>query len=669
VLTTSIVQTLFSSLKTLIISCILIGAISFQGFAQSPQQWKKHGDKSLEENDIYGAVFYYKKALEADSISLDLWMDYALAQRLSNNYQQAALAYSHVYNDPYRTKHDIALYWWAKMQQNLGEYEDAAHNFKNFENYHSVRGSKEQKDAKMQTKACIWAMKHLNDTSVKDLRNFGVDLNSSYAEFGGSLINDSTLIYSSLQYNKKDSSLKLAKSELNNRVMLYKAVKRDSIWFDEGPLDSLINVKGKHTANAMWSANKQWLLYSSCDNYNQCAIYYSELVNGDFTPPEKFSESINLEGFNTTQPYLTEFNDKLTLFFVSNRPQGQGGLDIWYSQYNNRLMGFTFPRNMGRKVNSPGNEISPFFLKDSSRLYFSSNYHMGYGGYDVFSSSVTSLRSARPPKNLGLLVNSSANDMYYATYPADSLSFITSNREGGIKLKNATCCNDIYYFKHEPMAVPDTVVDSVETIPVVETIEELNNYLPVLYFHNDRPDPRSWKTTTKKSYLVSYNDYLGMKKHYLKEYTKNKTGIERDSAIYRLDNFFKTKIEKGIEDFDLFMDLLFVQLERGKSVLITIKGYASPLAKSDYNINLTQRRIQSLINYLYEYKNGELKAYLDGTAANGGKITFEKIPYGESKTSRTTSDDLSDKINSVYSPDAMEERRIEILHIESQNNN
>ena len=130
-----------------------------------------------------------------------------------------------------------------------------------------------------------------------------------------------------------------------------------------------------------------------------------------------------------------------------------------------------------------------------------------------------------------------------------------------------------------------------------------------------------------------------------------------------MDRFFKGKIELGIEEFDLFMDLLFVQLEAGESLLITIKGYASPLAKSDYNINLTQRRIQSLINYLYEYKNGELKPYIEGNAPNGGKIEFERIPYGDSKASGKTSDDLSDKVNSVYSPEAMEERRIEILHV------
>jgi hypothetical protein len=634
--------------------------------AQSPKQWSKYGNQAVDEGDINGAVYYFKKAVQADSSNLESWMSLGRAYRLNNDYKAAAMAFSHVYNDPYRTRYDEALYWWAKMQQNLGEYEEAAHNFHNYENYHATRGSFEQKDAKNQYKACLWALKHLNDTLVKGLHNLGVELNSSYAEFGGTLLNDSTLIYSSLQYNRKDSSLKLSKKEMGNRVMLYKAIRRDSVWYDEGPLDTLINQKGNHIANAFWCEEKKWLVFSVCPSYSSCKLKYTEMINGEFTTPELFSESINMEGFNTTQPYLETISGKLTLFFVSDRPQGQGGLDIWYSQYNPRLKGFTYPRNMGRRINTPGNEITPFYLADSNRLYYSSDYHMGYGGFDVFSSYVPSLRSGKTPVNVGLTINSSANDLYYATYPKDSFSLVTSNREGGIKLKNATCCNDIYYFKHEPVAVPDTVIDTVETIPVLTSVEELNKYLPVLYFHNDQPDPRSWKTTTKKTYLECFKDYMKMKKHYVHEYTKNKEGAEKDTAALRLDRFFKTNVERGLEEFDLFMDLLFVQLEKGEKVLITIKGYASPLAKSDYNINLTQRRIQSLIKYLYEYKNGELKPYLDGSAENGGKIEFEKIPYGESKAARITSDDLSDKINSVYSPDAMAERRIEILHVESK---
>ncbi|MGY8954534.1 MAG: hypothetical protein ACKVJP_14350, partial [Flavobacteriales bacterium] len=404
-------------------------------------------------------------------------------------------------------------------QQNLGKYEEAARNFKNFSNYHAESSSFKKSNANQQYKACLWALQHQGDTSIKEIRNLGSDLNSKFTEFGGSLLNDTTLIYSSLQYNRKDRSLKLSNSEKQNKVMLYQARWRDSAWVDFGKLDSIINVKGFHTANSCWFAEKKWMIYSSCSDYENCKIMFSEWDGMDWLEPQAFSKSINLEGFNNTQPYLCEVKGKTTLFFVSNRPQGKGQLDIWYAQYNTRLKGFTYPRNMGKRVNSSGNEITPYFLSDSNRLFFSSDWHNGYGGYDVFSSNASSLRSAKQPANAGQVINSSANDLYFRTYPNNSLALVTSNREGGIKLKNQTCCNDIYYFEHQPPILVDTIsdIDSSLLVPVIETVEELNKYLPILYFHNDQPNPRSVKTRTKKTYQECFYEYLHLKKQYLNE--------------------------------------------------------------------------------------------------------------------------------------------------------
>jgi len=650
----------------LVLSILLLSFVSATSWAQSPQQWKKHGDAAAKEGDLNGAIYYYQKAADSDSSNLEYWMPYANALRRNHDYLNAASAYQLIFENPFRTKYEESLYWWAMMLQNLGNYEEAAHNFKNYSNYHAEKGSFLQLNSDQQFKSCIWAMKHETDSLIKEIRNLGSDLNSNYTEFGGTLLNDSTLVYSSLQYDREDSSLVLTEKDKANRVMLYSAVWRDSIWVDLGNLDSSINERGVHTANACWFEEKQWLIYSSCSDYSHCKIKYSEWDGQSWSEPEELAGSINLEGFNNTQPFLCTIKGKTTLFFASNRPQGKGQLDIWYAQYNKRLKGFTYPRNMGKKVNSPGNEITPYFLSDSNRLFFSSDWHYGYGGFDVFSSEAYSLRSVKAPANAGQVINSPANDLYFRSYPSNSVAFVTSNREGGFKLKNQTCCNDIYYFEHEAPILADTVdeVDSTLLIPKIETVAELNNYLPVLYFHNDQPNPRSLATTTSKTYHECFEEYLGLKKRYLKEYTRNKTGNDRDSSIKRIDHFFKKKVEGGIEEFDLFMDLLYGQLQKGQSVVITIKGYASPLAASDYNIHLTKRRIESLVNYLYVYKEGEIAPYIDGTAKNGAKIEFVKIPFGDSKAARTTSDDLKDKINSVYSPDAMEERRIEILHVD-----
>lgn len=118
----------------------------------------------------------------------------------------------------------------------------------------------------------------------------------------------------------------------------------------------------------------------------------------------------------------------------------------------------------------------------------------------------------------------------------------------------------------------------------------------------------------------------------------------------------------------MFTPLLLKELETGKSITLTIKGYASPLSKTDYNVNLTLRRISSLINYLEEYENGILAPYINGTAENEAKLSFVKVPFGEYQ-SNEISDDLEDKRNSVYSPAAALERKIEIIAITEHDTN
>ena len=458
----------------------------------------------------------------------------------------------------------------------------------------------------------------------------------------------------------------LHKSEFGERLKIMKAVKRDSTWISIALLDSMFYKKDRHIANASYYEPNKWLVFSQCPSYGNCKIYYSKWNGASFEEPEEFPDNINLEGFNTTQPFVATIDGAPTLFFSSNRPQGKGGMDIWYSIYKERHKTFAFPRNMGRNVNTKGNEITPFWNSDSNLLFFSSDWHEGFGGFDIFESKSNSLASMRPPANVGYGINTSVNDLYFAEFPKDSMAIFTSNREGGMKMEGQTCCNDIYYYKIKSPIAPiiDTIVpDTTPLVPVLVEIEELNNYLPVLYFDNDQPNPKSLASTTTKSYYDCFHEYLLRRGEYLNEYTKHKKDAERDTAHQRITNFYLKKVEKGMTDFDLFCELLLRQLEKGDSATITIKGYSSTLAGTKYNLPLTERRIESLINYMEHYKGGILKPYLPHADKPIAAITFEKIPYGESKASPITSDDLNDKVNSIYSPDAMNERRIEILHV------
>ena len=74
------------------------------------------------------------------------------------------------------------------------------------------------------------------------------------------------------------------------------------------------------------------------------------------------------------------------MYFVSNRTGSKGGLDIWYSELDDKGH-FSRPKNCGTKINTVGDELSPFYNQKENALYFSSTYHHGYGGLDIFKTT------------------------------------------------------------------------------------------------------------------------------------------------------------------------------------------------------------------------------------------------------------------------------------------
>lgn len=657
--------------KGLLLSCCTFWiALSF---AQSPIQWAKYGNIAFEEGDLYAAIDYFGKAYRADTTQLQNLMKLGDSYRLNNNYVMAEKSYQEIYSRPTsalsRANYGMSAYWLARMQQSQGKYDTAGQNFERYANYEANPGSFFWKDAKQQIKSCEWAQNNINDSTDVSLNNS--NFASNYTDFGGTLINDTTLLYSSLRFLKKDSTLKLAKSERTKKVQTIGARQQDSNWTREPSWDTLFPETDMHIGNASYFADSNWLLYSECPDYSNCKIKYRKFKDGIWSEAIELPPTVNLEGFSATQPVMAIIKGKPTLFFVSNRPQGRGKLDIWYSTFEKRLNDFKYPRNMGRKVNSAGNEVTPFYSADSNQLYFSSEWWEGYGGYDVFKVDVNSLRSTSKAQNTSQPINTPANDLYFWESPKQTI-FVSSNRHGGTKMDGQTCCNDIYFAGISPPAEPIPAIDTIipptpldtikDTVPLIVTIPELNNYLPVLYFENDQPNPGSFNATTKENYADLLNQFTENKNTYLTEFISVAESNESDSLKELINNLFNKKVKTGLTDLNRFIDLMLPELKAGKKIKITIKGYASPLAGPTYNLKLSQRRISSIINYLNTYQEGVLKPFLSDTTTSG-RMIIEQASFGESESSKAVSDNRRNKALSVYSPAAILERRIEVIKV------
>jgi hypothetical protein len=144
---------------------------------------------------------------------------------------------------------------------------------------------------------------------------------------------------------------------------------------------------------------------------------------------------------------------------------------------------------------------------------------------------------------------------------------------------------------------------------------------------------------------------------YLKEFPKGLTGDTLSIATNKVENFFEDSVQAGLNDLEKFALLLEDVLRRGETVKITMKGFCSPLASTDYNVNLAKRRISSLQNYFREYKTGIFVPYIQS-----GKVIFFEEDIGELLKS-TVSDDYYDTRNSIYNPRAASERKIQIIAV------
>jgi hypothetical protein len=318
------------------------------------------------------------------------------------------------------------------------------------------------------------------------------------------------------------------------------------------------------------------------------------------------------------------------------------------------------------------NEITPFFNDASQTLYFSSDWHKGFGGFDIFKTTRKN-RVYDVPHNIGYPVNSSYNDLYFTTNKSETKAYFSSNREGSYFDKFQNCCNDIYSYSGvkkdsiiKPLPTPILAITKKDT--VVKIINELKLLVPLtLYFDNDQPDSKTLNTSTDKTYEQTFTTYQKNIENYKLIYSKGLRGENKVDAENEIIALFGDSIEYGMEQLEKFSKLLARILPEGEQVKITLKGYCSALASSDYNKNLARRRISCLRNYFASYNNGELLPYIitpQNNPTTKGTIEFTEVEIGELNSGGN--DDLKNIRLSVYSPQASLERKIQIIALSSK---
>jgi hypothetical protein len=640
-----------------VIFCLLM---SSGLFSQSIKSFLKQGSEAISKKDYSSAAQIYNQVILIDSSNIEYQLLFADASRLNYDGDVALHWYQKIFKkDNGKTYKEVPFYIAMQLKTN-GKYKDAKKYFDKY--YKKQRNSKDKEKARLAAKAkqefeaCDIAqviIKSPLDVKVVHLDSAVNSKVSEYAPFEY----DSLLYFSSLRDKSKQDAAGVG---FNKLYTSKKSASKPNKFLKAKELDSLFNKSNIHNANTSFNSDFTKVFVSRCGALNatqyRCEIYVSDFKEGHWTELQKLPSPINVSGSNTTQPCLSEINDKPVLFFASDRSAGEGAMDIWYA-FMNTDGTFETPINAGKKINTIEDDITPWFVKENKTLYFSSTWHKGLGNFDIFTSEFKD-NAFTDAQNIGYPINSSYNDIYYSVNSKKDKAYISSNRLGSYFEDKPNCCNDIYSFPITPLTEPPKPIDTTALL-----INQMKVLVPLtLYFHNDEPEPKTKVIITKKNYKKTYEDYTVLKSKYFSEYAKGLEGDQKDFAINRIENFFEDSVDAGMQDLDKFALLLDQVLLRGEKVKITMKGYCSPLASTDYNVNLAKRRISSLRNYFMEYGNGKFVKYVDNTNDAEGRIEFFNEDIGELPVS-TVSDDVKDVRNSVYSPFAASERKIQIIAI------
>lgn len=638
---------------------ILLFFLSLWTFAfnQNLKECIRYSEEFLNKGDVYHAIQYLEKALEIDSKSVDLNWRMANAQRLYKDYKKAEHYYEIVYLKEGAKLFPKSIYYLALMQEHNGKYEEALDSWKRAKKiFLRQRKSYEYARTRQGVKNALWLKQALKDTTDFIIEQLPTTINTPNSEFGHSIVGNQ-LVYSSLLADSVSSDEVVFTD--NYKMRLFSSEMKDSS-FSQAKLLKDLEDKGYSVGNGSLSADGKRFYFSKCkdENYKfQCKIYVAQVKDGKFTDVDVLGDMVNEEGSNNTQPWISNYKDGEILFFASDREdrKSKGGMDIWYVLIENGNK-YSKAYNAGRVVNTDGNEITPYFDPEEGSLYFSSDFHFGFGGFDI-QKAVGMVGSFQKVENVGLEINSSAQDLYFFKDPSTGEFYFSSNRIGSLYAKNPTCCHDIY--KARIPAIPE--VDSVKE----ETLFDLNKRLPVtLYFHNDRPGPKTLADTIDLNYLTTYHRYTAMKEKYKTEYSRGLSREKSEEAKEDIADFFLEYVDQGVKDLYWFSELLLKELQKGKRIRITIKGFASPLAPTAYNVHLTRRRIVSLKNFLWEYQNGVFQPYMSGTSTDGGILKFNQNPFGEYTADKLVSDNPNDKKNSIYNRKAALERKVEIQSVD-----
>ena len=489
---------------------------------------------------------------------------------------------------------------------------------------------------------CKNAIEYTANPAHYSIVNVGSAINTEFEEYGPVLNEDETIMIFTSRRRE---------GNLNENVFsdnkpyedIFISEKKGNTWGKAQNIGNVVNTPFHDSNLALSADGTQLFLYKDENNGD---IYESDRKeDGTWTFPEPLSESINSEGFKEASISISP--DGNILFFASDRPGGQGGIDIYYS-IKDRNGEWARSKNLGPKINTEYDDDAPFIDYDGKTLYFSTQGRKGMGGYDIFKSHYDSAAAEwGEPENLGFPINTPDDDIFFVSTKDGKRGYYASVREDGMGF------TDIYMVTIlqedqvgetiaskeaepiEPKEKPEgkTKIENLqpknETLqPVfltVTVVDESNNPLEakvsltssdnmaagksnkgpgVFEFKVSSKDSKSYKLSVENSGYVFQNIDVTLPaattevQNMTKKVSMRKLKVGTRSVLRNIYfNFNKASFK---DESYAELNKLEQMMSSNTGLQIEISGHTDNIGPKSYNKDLSQRRANAVKNYLVQ---------------------------------------------------------------------
>jgi len=494
-----------------------------------------------------------------------------------------------------------------------GFYQKAVDSYINYLAFDGTKGKFVDK-AKQNIKKCDGAVKLLKYPVPFVSVNLGPDINSSDDEYWPSITLDGkTIIFTRLV----GSSEPIGQRKSPVQEDFYTSQFIDNHWQQSEPLVSINTIYNEGAQSV--STDGKLLFYTACtrnDGIGSCDIYFSKNKASAWSVPQNAGEPVNT-AYWESQPSISANGE--SLYFVSSRNGGKGGMDIWKCN----LLGFSAAGlpvwgnaiNLGDSINTSGNEMSPFIHSDGKTLYFASDHWQGLGGYDIFYSRQKNDSVWSMPHNIGYPINSYKDEQGLVVDAAGKNAYYSSDRPGSKGM-------DIYSFELHKAARPTPVsyikgkvTDSESGLPICTKVElvDLGNAKSVINgescwekgeFLMCLPLGKEYAFNVSADGYLFFSENFQLKEKmefidpYILEIKLKK--IEIGGSVVLRNVFFNTGSYELLPESKVELKRLIDFLILNKSLYIELEGHTDNVGSEELNRVLSESRAKEVYKYLVD---------------------------------------------------------------------